>query len=74
VWLQCCSKQVLTNCYYIQENCRVRKDNIEMEKAIAERLGYLQRYKVRLQHFLQLSSVFHIVCASVWFITTVRNN
>jgi len=52
----------------------VRKDNIEMEKAIAERLGYLQRYKVRLQHFLQLSSVFHIVCASVWFITTVRNN
>jgi len=30
----------------LQENCRLRKDIIAMEKAIAERLGYLQRYKV----------------------------
>jgi len=32
--------------FIIKENCRARKDIIAMEKAIAERLGYLQRYKV----------------------------
>jgi len=35
-------------CYCAQENCLARKDMIAMEKAIAERLGYLQRYKVVL--------------------------
>jgi len=56
---------LLTKCWHVEENCRARKENMAMEKAIAERLGYLQRYKVILQHFLQLSLVFHIVCISV---------
>ena len=34
----------------IQENTKLKNDMIAMEGAVAERLGYLQRYKVSSGH------------------------
>jgi len=53
----------------------VRKDIIAIEKAIAERLGYLQRYKVVLTTHISAAVVcyfvYHIVCTwmiALWFV------
>jgi len=58
----------------VQENCRVRKDIIAMEKAIAERLGYLQRHKVEnVDKCLTLVCVLKSVSFSVSVGQSVRN-
>ena len=35
----------MTSCFGLQENTKLKNEMIQMEKAVTERLGYLQRQK-----------------------------
>lgn len=54
-----------------QENGRMKGDMIAMEKAIAERLGYLQRHKVMFTSCVCIHFTSCVPCQNLVVIVTV---